>query len=387
MSPARNSLHFAFVLTRADAIGGATVHVRDLARGLEDAGHRVVVLVGGGGEVLDDLSRHHVEYRSLRWMGRPIHPVRDVLAVAELRGVLANLKPDLVCAHTAKAGLVGRLAAAWAGLPSLYTPHGWSIGDRVSRTHAWVFRAVERIASRFSEGIINVCEAERSLARRHGIAPDSKFSVIHNGVPDVDPTLQATPDMSPATILMVARFDPPKDHPTLLSAMARMQETPWRLELVGNGPGREAARRLTGRLGLTSRVRFTDGSSSVARTMAGAQIFVLSSRSEALPLSILEAMRAGLPVVASDVGGVREAVVDGETGFLVKPGDSQALSEALRELTGNTLLRRRFGAAGRRRYELHFTFDQMLGQTVAMYYSVLPSRLEAPLSREAISGR
>jgi glycosyltransferase involved in cell wall biosynthesis len=380
-------LHVAFVLTRADAIGGATVHVRDLARGLEDAGHRVVVLVGGSGEVLYDLSRHQVEYRSLRWLGRPIHPIKDVFAVAELRRVLVHLKPDLVCAHTAKAGLVGRLAAAWAGVPSLYTPHGWSIGDRVSRTHAWVFRVAERIAARYSEAIINVCEAERSLARRHGIAPDSKFSVIHNGVPDIDPTLKASPDLSPPTILMVARFDPPKDHQTLLSAMAAMQNASWRLELVGNGRGREEARRLADRLGLNGRVTFADGGCSVAHEMAQAQIFVLCSRSEALPLSILEAMRAGLPVVASDVGGVREAVVDGETGFLVRLGDSQALSEALSELTGNSLLRRKFGAAGRRRYELHFTFDQMLGQTIAMYRSVLPGRVEAPLSREAISGR
>ncbi len=385
---ARSSgMNIAFVLTRADALGGATVHVRDLACGLESLGHHVVVLVGGRGEVLEDFEQHGVEYRILRWLGRPIHPVKDALAVAELRRVLVELNPDLVCTHTAKAGLVGRLAAALAGIPALYTPHGWSIGDRVSTANAWMFRAAERAVAPLSKSIINVCEAERSLARHHRITRDSRLAVIHNGVRDIDAALQADSTLSPARVLMVARFDPPKDHATLLTAAAALEDIPWTLELLGSGPGRTQARALAGQLGLTSRILFTNSGTDVARRLADAQLFVLASRSEGFPLSILEAMRAGLPVIASDVGGVREAVVDGETGFIVKPGDSAALSEALRLLISDSTLRLKFGRAGRRRYELHFTFEQMIGETLSLYESVLSSRLSTRLIQEAVSGR
>src|SRR5579884_15061 len=117
-----SAMHIAFVLTRADAIGGATVHVRDLAHGLQRRGHRVIVLIGGRGEVSEDLARRDIDFRPLRWLTRPIHPLKDLLAVSELKSVLLSIKPDLVCTHTAKAGLIGRLASAWAGIPVLYTP-------------------------------------------------------------------------------------------------------------------------------------------------------------------------------------------------------------------------------------------------------------------------
>jgi glycosyltransferase involved in cell wall biosynthesis len=124
-------------------------------------------------------------------------------------------------------------------------------------------------------------------------------------------------------------------------------------------------------LGLTSRVIFTDGSADVAERLAQAQLFVLSSRSEGFPLSVLEAMRAGLPVVGSDIGGVREAVAHGETGYLVSPGDVPEMAAVLSDLLSNGPLRASLGRAGRRRYEIHFTFDQMLGQTLSLYHSVV----------------
>jgi glycosyltransferase involved in cell wall biosynthesis len=369
-------MNIVSIITRGDAIGGATVHVRDLSRGFEDAGHRVVVLVGGQGEVTEEFARLGVTYRSLDWLGRAIHPAKDVLAVAELMRVLVQLKPDLVCTHTAKAGFLGRLASALLRIPVLYTPHGWAIGDRISQKSARIFQTLERGAAPLADRIINVSQAEFELARRYRIAPDYKLEVIYNGVPDIAPALRARPALAPPRIVMVARFEPPKDHKTLLAAVALLRDLPWTLELVGSGPQLDETRAAVNVLGLSSRIDFTKTGTCVAGRLALSQVFVLSSRSEGFPLSVLEAMRAGLPVVASDAGGIREAVVDGETGFVVEAENPTALAGCLRLLLHDGSLREKFGSAGRLRYEKYFTFDTMLDRTLKLYHSVLSLRRE-----------
>lgn len=366
-------LRVAFIITRADAVGGATVHVRDVARGLADRGHEAIVLVGGRGEVLTEFDRAGVPYISLRWLDRSIQPFYDLRALFELKAALEQIRPNLVCAHTAKAGLLGRAAAALTGIPAIYTPHGWTIGDRISESSARFFRLCEKVAGKFSSSIINVCMAERELARRHKIASDEQLAVIYNGVHDVDAEARANPLEHPPRLVMVARFEPPKDHATLLEAASMLRDLPWTLELVGAGPGRNKAMALAEALHIAERVMFTGGSTLVSDRLGTAQIFVLSSRSEAFPLSILEAMRAALPVVASNVGGISEAVLDGETGFLVGSRDAESLAQALRPLIANPLLRQKLGQAGRRRYETQFTFEKMMAETLSLYRDIVAS--------------
>jgi len=129
--------------------------------------------------------------------------------------------------------------------------------------------------------------------------------------------------------------------------------------------------RLALELGLSQRIRFLGARQDVAEILAGAQVFILASHWEGFPRSILEAMRAGLPVIASNVGGVREAVIHGKTGLLVPRGDVPALREAIEALLINPDSRIRMGELGRKRYEAHFTFDRMVEETLAVYESVL----------------
>jgi len=168
----------------------------------------------------------------------------------------------------------------------------------------------------------------------------------------------------------VARFEPPKDFPTLLRAL-RMVTAPWRAILVGDGPTRPGVEELARELGLADWVEFVGWRTDVADILARAQVFVLSSRWEGLPISILEAMRAGLPVVASQVGGVGEAVIAHETGWLVPPGDAGQLSQRIEELCVDPSLRARMGVAGRRRWEDRFRVERMVEETSALYADVL----------------
>jgi len=201
-------------------------------------------------------------------------------------------------------------------------------------------------------------------------------------MPDVPPELRATPDRSPPHLVMVARFEEQKDHSTLLRALGRLSAMPWTLELIGDGPLLEDARELARALGIAERVQFAGARHDVARRLSRAQLFLLISHWEGFPRSILEAMRAGLPVVASRAGGAAESVENGVTGAVVRPREVGELVQALTPLLADPALRRRLGTAGRRRYEASFTFKRMLTRTIAVYEQVLSTRTGTVGQRE-----
>lgn len=370
-------MRYAFVSTRSDALGGSNVHVRDIACAVRAAGHEPHVFGGGDGAWADDVRDHGLPYHPIRHLVRPLRPHRDVSAVVELRRALGRLRPDLVSLHTAKAGAVGRLAAIGSGAPVVYTPHGWPFTAGVPALPAAVYAGLERSLAPLTNAIVNVCDFERDIALRRRVGRRELHVVIHNGMPDVEPSLRADPASTPPTLVMIARFERQKDHDTLLLALVSCTDLPWTLRLIGDGPLRGQTERRVAELQLSDRVTFLGQRRDVARQLANAQAYVLASRWEGFPRSILEAMRAGLPVVASRVGGVHEAVRDGQEGYVVPPGDPEALAQRLRRLLGDPALRERLGAAGRARYERSFTFETMLLAHVRMYESLLTERRPA----------
>ena len=166
---------------------------------------------------------------------------------------------------------------------------------------------------------------------------------------------------------MAARFVVHKQHAFLLHALAGIDQPSWRLTLAGDGPLKAEMEQLSIRLGLQDRITFTGDTDQVSSLLADTDIFVLSSRYESLPLSIIEAMRAGLPVVASDVGGVRELVANGNTGYWFPIPTSEILKERLRELITSAGTRSRMGQMGRLHYERHFTAETMAGAVLSLY--------------------
>lgn len=359
------------MITRSDAVGGATIHVRDLASALQARGHQVLVFTGGTGPVTDQMEARGIPVHSLRWLRRSVNPLHDSMAVLELRRVLKRWRPDLVSAHTSKAGWTGRAAAHSLNIPAVYTPHGWTVTDRLGRAQGLVYTVAEKIAAQWCEAIVCVSKSERSLARQKKIGTPGQLRVIYNGVGPVGSALKANPGTSPVRIVSVARLEEPKDHAVLLDAFATISDPDSILALVGDGPLEASLRTKAERLGIGNRVQFTGYLPEPAEALAKAQIFVLSSRSEAFPRSILEAMRAGLPVVASDVGGVREAVQDGTTGLLVPARDSGALARALERLIKNADDRQQLGAAGHQTFVERFSFERTLEATENLYVTLL----------------
>jgi glycosyltransferase involved in cell wall biosynthesis len=370
-------MKIAYLITRSDAVGGASIHVRDLGAAMQAAGHQVRVYVGGEGVVSGRMRAAGLEVHALQWLGREISPVKDWLAYRELGAALGAWKPDIVSAHTSKAGWLGRAAAHRLGIPVVYTPHGWTVGDRMGRLRGEVFTLAERWAAPWADAIVCVCDYERRLALARRVAPGGLLQVIHNGVVDTAEELRARPGVEPVRMVQVARLEKPKDPETLLLGLGRLRGLDWTLDLVGDGPIEGALRRLAEELGIGGRVRFLGYREEPAEVLAGAQIFVLATHSEGFPRSILEAMRAGLPVVGSDVGGVGEAVVDGETGRVVEAGRADRLAAALEPLILDAKVREQYGAAGRQRYSACFRFDQMAGTTRRLYETLVERRAGA----------
>ena len=368
-----NLLRIAYLITRADEIGGAHIHVRDLACWMRRQGHEVRVFVGGCGAYLELLEAAVLPYRALGRLRRSISIWHDWRAIAELTDALRDYNPDLVSLHSAKAGLLGRIACRKLKLPVIFTAHGWSFAEGVPRLPRYMYLLLERWAAAKADKIITVCEADRQFALLQGVTEADHIVTVNNGMPEIEDTLLADPVHPIPKIVMVARFEKQKDHFTLITALGGLTDIDWRLELVGAGPLQDQVLDLVEQHHIQESVVFLGRREDVAQILAAADVFVLASFWEGFPRSILEAMRAALPVIASSVAGVPEAVVDGDTGYLVVPGDVTQLRDRLRRLLTDKELRKAMGASGCKRFDQYFTFEEMANKTLAIYTGVVPA--------------
>ncbi len=365
-------MKIVYIVTRGDDIGGAQVHIRDLSLALLKAGHEVWVVTGKEGEFTRQLRLLKVPTLVVSALDRSVHPLKDIQALIGIWIALRRLSPDLVSTHSSKAGWLGRVAAWFSRTPVIFTAHGWAFSEGVPRPKQVLYAFLERLAAPFADKIITVSEYDRRLAIRRRIVPARKLVTVHNGVNELADAPDAAQPFPGVRLLMVARFSRQKNHHGLFQALARIQDEDWTLDLIGEGPLQEQTQALARDLGIADRVNFRGIRHDVQKIIANAHIYVLISNWEGFPRSILEAMRAALPVVASDVGGVREAVTDGETGYLVPAGDADLLTRRLKTLLHNHELRSRMGRSGRARFEREFEFHIMLNKTMDVYRELVP---------------
>lgn len=357
MSPRMDSRRpKVLVLITLAEVGGAQAYVTALLPALAER-YEVVVAAHGPGPLVDAARQAGARFVPLRHVRRPIGP-RDVLGLLELVRLFRRERPDLVHLNSSKVGTLGRVAAAVARVPArLFTVHGWSFSPHTGRA-AVFYRGLERALAPLAT---TVCVSAGDLAKAPWL--NGRGVVIPNAV-DVQSTPRATHDGGPPRIVSVGRLVNPKDFRTLRRALLSLEPNGWRAFVAGDGPQRRHLEDLDG-------VELLGEWDDVPRLLAEADVFVLPSRSEGMPISVLEAMAAGLPVAASAVGGVPEVVVDGETGFLVPPGDPEALAEALGRLLSEPELRRRMGEAGRRRAEALFDLPRFRQAHVELYERLL----------------
>jgi glycosyltransferase involved in cell wall biosynthesis len=325
------------VITKLD-VGGAQETVLLICRSLPRERYDLAVVAGpelgaGGGELRSEIEALGVPVTIEPALRRAIHPVRDLVAVAKLWARWRRDRPDVVHTHSSKAGVIGRIAAWLAGVPvRVHTVHGWSFREHQHRALRWVFVVIERALAKGTTAIVVVAEADRLAGLAYGIGRPEQYHLIRSGI-DLEAFRPRAARMERARrrVVTVTRLAPPKDLGTLLRAMAETSSE-TSLVVVGEGPELEAARGAALDLGLADRVEFAGVRRDVAHVLGQASVFVLSSKSEGLPRAILEAMAAKVPVVATDVGGVPDAIDDGVTGILVPVGDAPAMARAINRL-------------------------------------------------------
>jgi sugar transferase (PEP-CTERM/EpsH1 system associated) len=346
------------------AIGGLEKVVLDLVRyrTRDRFGARVICL-DASGVLQQGFAELGVPVESIGTAGSV--PARIVRLARRLR----QLRPDVLHTHNPQAHLHGTLAARLAGVPVvIHTRHGRQFLGRQP------LAAFSRLASRWASEFVAVSEDAASLARETERVPERKLHVIRNGI---DVTRFDRPAGTPAApggrAISVGRLDPIKDHATLLRAVRLVTNTlpTFELDLVGDGPSRVELESLARALELGSHVRFLGYREDVGALLASADFFVLSSISEGLSLALLESMAAGLPVVATDVGGNREVVVPGDTGYLVPARSADALAAAMMTLLADAAKAGRMGRAARRRIESHFNVRTVVAQYERMYATSL----------------
>jgi glycosyltransferase involved in cell wall biosynthesis len=352
--------------------GGVGRHLTDLASGLAEQGHEVVLC---GPELPRALPRNH-PHRRLE-LRRAVAPRADLAALARFTAIVREVNPDLIHAHSSKAGAIARLGRlARPRTPVLYTPHGYAFAGHFSRElERRAYREIERALAPLASRVVCVCEAEGRLAR--AVGPADRVRIVHNGIePAGDcPTDPRMLDLARrgAVLCALTQLRPGKGLETLLDALPtvlaghpRLQDAIW-----GEGPDEGALRARARSLGVEEAVHFLGGCDRPLEVLRGSQIFVHPSLAESFPYTILEAMAVGLPIVASDVGGIGEALLDGEQGLLTAPGDRYALARALIQLLDDPARAARMGDSARARLRERFTRAGMIDRLIGVYEELL----------------
>lgn len=353
-------------------LGGAQSHVYELMKGVRLSYQIEPVLITGREGWLTQQARElQIETHIVPDLVREISPLHDWRANCEVQKLLQEIKPDLVHCHSSKAGIIGRWAAKQCHIPSVFTAHGWAFTDGVPEKKRKVYRLIEKIAGKWCKRIICVSDYDKNLALREIPELKDKLITIHNCIPDTDfrkDWSRYNPEQT-LQIVTVARFSPPKkikETLELLSA-ALQKDLDIHITFIGDGPLFEENVAYAKALHIESAVTFLGARTDVEKLLPQYDLFLLLSNWEGFPISIIEAMRAGLPVMASDVGGVKEAVTHGKTGWLIPRDDSTFLQQC------EYILHHPFefvhmGQNARRAYEQHFIDQRMLKNIIECAY-------------------
>ena len=317
-------------------------------------------------------------------LGREIRGLADVSALRRLVGLMRAVRPHIVHSHTAKAGTLARLAARLSGVPVVvHTYHGHVFHGYFSAGRTRLFLAIERALARRTDCLLTVSETVRRELLGFGIGSPEGMRVMPLGL-DLDRfvgceagrgALRAELALPPDTPLVgiVARLVPIKAHEVFLEAAAKLVRRVQGISfvVVGDGERRAALEAEVRRLGLGGRVHFLGWRRDLDRIYADLDVVALTSRNEGSPVSLIEAMAAGRPVVATRVGGVPDLIEDGITGVLVTPGEAGAVADAIGALLADRDRASAIGEAGRKHVVPVFGAERLLADMDQLYTELL----------------
>jgi glycosyltransferase involved in cell wall biosynthesis len=365
-------------------LGGAAQQVLELAAGQRRRGHEVLVLHGrlADGEksmahIAGDLG---VPERYVAALGRELSFRDDIAAVRTLRAAIRAFRPDVIHTHAAKAGATGRIAALLAGRGGpqvrVHTFHGHVLRGYFSARRERAFALVERWLARSTSALVAISEEVRADLVGLRVAPAERFEVVlygfdFSGLEGGEGALirrELGIDDNAFVVGFAGRLTAIKRPLDLVRALPGVPAT---LVLLGDGELRPQVEALARELGVEERIRLAGWREGLADWYAAFDVLALTSANEGTPVAAIEALAAGRPVVATDVGGTSTVIQHGETGFLVPVGDVDALATRLRELAADPTLRAQLGQEGARRVRETFGSERMIDDVERLYRRLL----------------
>ena len=373
-------------------MGGPALHVAYLSNGLRERGYDTTLVAGTLARGEDSMAfvaeGLGVRIERVPELSREISALRDARAAFHVAKLIRRERPQILHTHTAKAGAVGRLAALLAGSARppivVHTFHGHVLRGYFDPLRTMGFRLLERWLAKGSTALIAVSPQVRDDLVALGVAPKEKFAVIRLGI-ELEERIAAGPEARAETrrlmgvppeafvVGWIGRMTGVKNTDDVLVAVQLLRDrgVDAYLCMVGDGPDRGKIERRAHELGVVKRCLFLGYQEQVAPFYAAFDAMILPSVNEGTPVSAIESLAAGRPVVATRVGGVPDVVDDGVDGFLVDPGDPEQLAVRLAELARDPALRERMGEAGRRLVPGRYAVTRLVDDMDRLYRSLL----------------
>jgi glycosyltransferase involved in cell wall biosynthesis len=373
-------------------MGGPALHVAYLTAGLQKRGYDTTLAAGSLARGEDSMAfvaeGLGVEVVRIDELGREISPLRDVLATFKLARLIRRERPQILHTHTAKAGTVGRVAALLAGSRRppivVHTFHGHVLRGYFGPIRSLLFRLLERWLASSTTALVAVSPQVRDDLVALGIAPRERFAVIRLGI-ELDARVAAQQDgrlesrrylgipVNRFAVGWIGRMTAVKRTDDVLVTFKALRDrgVDACLCMVGDGPDRGQLERRAHELGIVRDTLFLGYQEDVAPFYAAFDALVLPSGNEGTPVSAIEALAAGRPVVATRVGGVPDVVRDGEDGFLVEAGATDELADRLARLARDPDLREQMGRRGRERVLPRYAVDRLVDDVDRLYRELL----------------
>jgi len=359
-----------YLVTKSEA-GGAQTHIYQLSKYFIEKGNKVAIMGYPGGWLEEEVGKLGIKFYPNRHFSNIPDPIRIFKALKEIKKAVEDFKPDLISCHSTAAGFVGRLAVR-NKIPTIFTAHGWAFTKGTPFLRKYLAILIERVAGRFCSKIICVSDFDKNLALKYKIVSKEKIITIHNGV---ESQYFEHFEHSNIQIVFIGRLAQPKDPLLLLKSFNDLSfelKDKTQISIIGEGPKREELEKFIRKNKLEGKIRLFGNvpREEVFEILKKSDIFVLISNWEGFPYTIIEALSCGLAIVASEVGGVKEAVDN--CGILVKRGSKEEIKNALGKLLKNPSLVREMGQSAQEKAKKEFSLDKMLEETKKTYKSIIP---------------